>query len=523
MEEFQRFIDDNNIKNPAEFKKQFSGLWCKAQKLKILKTIKYPNKLNNWDNINTLEEFQRFIDDNNITSKTKFQKEFGGAYNKSTRLNILNKLYFIETENYYKWKNYEVSDIQNIINLENLSYTEFSKKYSGLMDKIKTKKLKKFLVFPLKGHSWYEYNINTLEEFQRFIDDNNIKNPRDFSKRFSGLYSRLSKKQFCKKIKYTVDNKFGSSWENELILYLKNNICDLIFKEQKTYPDLIGSSNKPLRFDFLLEYNQKQILLEIQGPHHFYPINYKRIKNSSEYFKLVRKYDIKKNRFARKNNISLLYFTYEPKLLKYGYPYYIFSSEKLILNEIKKIIKYNITMATVQTRTIKGQLSIIGNSLAQDQILLYTTDGKTVSQTDGMVTLIQDIWEELKNPAGTCKTNKKGYWYWEFDVTDTETEKDIKIKFECPRPEPEVFWDETKKDFDFKEGKNDSDWTKYWKTIMRRSEESKYNSTNGLQSKEIIFPGSKYIDQEGNEVEIPETTITRSDLGDISNLLDVIY
>lgn len=180
-------------------------------------------------------------------------------------------------------------------------------------------------------------------------------------------------------------------------------------------------------------------------------------------------------------------------------------------------------MATVQTRTIKGQLSIIGNSLAQDQILLYTTDGKTVSQTNGMVTLIQDIWEELKNPAGTCKTNKKGYWYWEFDVTDTETEKDIKIKFECPRPEPEVFWDETKKDFDFKEGKNDSDWTKYWKTIMRRSEESKYNSTNGLQSKEIIFPGSKYIDQEGNEVEIPETTITRSDLGDISNLLDVIY
>ena len=294
--------------------------------------------LSRWDNINTLEEFQRFIDDNNITSKTKFQKEFGGAYNKSTRLNILNKLYFIETENYYKWKNYEVSDIQNIINLENLSYTEFSKKYSGLMDKIKTKKLKKFLVFPLKGHSWYEYNINTLEEFQRFIDDNNIKNPRDFSKRFSGLYSRLSKKRLCKKIKYTVDNKFGSSWENELILYLKNNICDLIFKEQKTYPDLIGSSNKPLRFDFLLEYNQKQILLEIQGPHHFYPINYKRIKNSSEYFKLVRKYDIKKNRFARKNNISLLYFTYEPKLLKYGYPYYIFSSEKLILNEIKKLL-----------------------------------------------------------------------------------------------------------------------------------------------------------------------------------------
>lgn len=30
--------------------------------------------LSRWDNINTLEEFQRFIDDNDIKNPTKFKK-----------------------------------------------------------------------------------------------------------------------------------------------------------------------------------------------------------------------------------------------------------------------------------------------------------------------------------------------------------------------------------------------------------------------------------------------------------------
>lgn len=165
------------------------------------------------------------------------------------------------------------------------------------------------------------------------------------------------------------------------------------------------------------------------------------------------------------------------------------------------------------TKTVYGQAFISGDSLVQDVILL---SDKT--QSENTLEIIPNIWEDLQSKSGQYKTNNKGYWYWEVSMTDMENpDVNVKVKVPCPKPDPSLF------DFDFEEKETDSDWTKYWKGKMKSTFESPYNSTNGLQSKEIILPGTKYIDQNGNIVELQEIKHTRDNLGDIQNLLFNIY
>lgn len=186
----------------------------------------------------------------------------------------------------------------------------------------------------------------------------------------------------------------------------------------------------------------------------------------------------------------------------------------------------------IQSRTVKGQPWISGDSLVQDQILLVTTDGREVRQAEGLCVLIENIWDDLTSTTGTWKKKKKQF-FWEVEVSDTAgdsgSDATVKVLVECPKPGPELF------KFDFEPAEGDSEWTIAWKEKFKTTEASIYNSKNAVYRKEIILPGTKYIkfgnvltseqdvaveDENGNftseEIKITETTI---DLDDTMNLL----
>ncbi len=186
----------------------------------------------------------------------------------------------------------------------------------------------------------------------------------------------------------------------------------------------------------------------------------------------------------------------------------------------------------IQTRTIKGQPLVVGNTLVQDQILLVTTDGKTVRSATGQYVILSNIWDDLLSKTGTWK-RRKNHFYWTVDRTemtdDNGTDSVIKQEVDCPRPQPELF------DFDFSESDGDSDWAAYWKAKFRATEASKYNGTNAVYRKEVILPGTKYI-KFGNAlsqaqdvaVELPDGSMgaeeivvseTKIDMDDTMNLL----
>lgn len=162
-----------------------------------------------------------------------------------------------------------------------------------------------------------------------------------------------------------------------------------------------------------------------------------------------------------------------------------------------------------KSKIIKGQAFIIENALVQEQILL--TPGQ--ASTTNIVELIKNIWDDLKT-GGTYKSNKKkNYFYWEYEMTDTENEDSvIKVKMECPQPKEGLF--EEPYDPETVEG----DYAKYWVKKLKESTEN-YEYKAAIQKKEIVFPGTRYVNQEGEVVEVEESRISNTDIGDITNLL----
>lgn len=164
-----------------------------------------------------------------------------------------------------------------------------------------------------------------------------------------------------------------------------------------------------------------------------------------------------------------------------------------------------------ETKTIKGDVWIQGNSLVQEQILVVA--GK--DSYSNVVTLIEDIWQDLLSDSGTFKSNGKNYFYWEYYMTDTENDDtEVKINYECPRPKEGLF----EKPYDPDE--YDSEYAKYWVGKLKTAEEN-YENCAAIQKKEIVFPGTRYIDQNGEFIEVKETKISNTDLGEITNLLNL--
>jgi hypothetical protein len=173
-----------------------------------------------------------------------------------------------------------------------------------------------------------------------------------------------------------------------------------------------------------------------------------------------------------------------------------------------------------ETKIIKCQAWVSGNSLVQDQILI-TSDGKSSENT---VVLIQNIWNDLTtlDNSHEYKTNKKGYFYWEVDMTSMEDDDiTVKVNIECPKPDVNID--------PFRNPEPSDQWTpseisenyaKYWITKLDKIMKDAENEY-AIQRKEVVFGGVTYQDQQGNDVVLPDYTFTNSDLGDITNLLSM--
>ena len=163
-----------------------------------------------------------------------------------------------------------------------------------------------------------------------------------------------------------------------------------------------------------------------------------------------------------------------------------------------------------ESRIVKGQAWIQGDKLVQEQILI--TPG-SVSSTN-VVALIENIWEDLIG-AGPYKTNGRGYFYWEYKMTDTEDDNvEMVVKFECPKPKEGLFQEP------YDPSKCSGEYSKYWVGRLKTAVDN-FELKSTVQRKEVIFPGTTYVDSKGDVVELEDTKFSNNDLGDITNLLNI--
>lgn len=165
----------------------------------------------------------------------------------------------------------------------------------------------------------------------------------------------------------------------------------------------------------------------------------------------------------------------------------------------------------MDSKVIKGQALIVGDSLVQDQITI-SSDGTV---TEGVVTLIPNIWEDLVSESGKFKSNaKKTFFYWEYKQTDSEDDtSEVDVLIECPKPKEGLFSPPYT-------AVGRSDWEKYWLGRLKKTAE-RYEDAYAIQKKQVIFPETTFIDQKGQTITFNEFTEKNNDIDDISNLLSM--
>lgn len=87
------------------------------------------------------------------------------------------------------------------------------------------------------------------------------------------------------------------------------NDLNIAYTYQKTFPGLVGTTGKKLRYDFYL--HDKKAVIEFDGIYHFQPINHGSFVQAQASFTKMQQYDKIKNIFLASNNISLLRIHYK--------------------------------------------------------------------------------------------------------------------------------------------------------------------------------------------------------------------
>ena len=211
VEDFQKFIDENGITRPVDFKRFYGRLYNKLVKSKLAGKVKYINRVNiKFTHLNSLEDFQEFIDENDIQNPSEFHNKFSAGYVRLCNLGFSDKVTY---PNKRIPINYSVEELQEIIDSNNIrTAKEFKQKFKSIYGYANSNGLGKFLKYPdaPKDCSF----IKDLETAQDFVDENNIQNYTDFIERFPNEYHRLGYLKLKGKIKYSnpLQHNYGDTF-----------------------------------------------------------------------------------------------------------------------------------------------------------------------------------------------------------------------------------------------------------------------------------------------------------------------
>ena len=301
MEDLQKFIDINGIKTITELRRDYQGLIVRIKTKDPNfnhKNLKFElNLKKDWSDYNLLSDFQKFIDENNIKNITELKINYSGLYKRFKDLGFQTN----QLKNIYIQRNWSdlttLKDFQDYIdnNPKIKKLSQFKKLNRGRLRFLELGLYFNDLKFDLPTKSrrnWEKYD--SLEKIQKFIDDNSILTSSIFTRDYEGLFLKSKKLGIFKKLKFP--KKFKSRLELEIEKFLIAN--NINFISQKVFKDI---SN--LKFDFYLpDYN---IILEPGGEQHFIPI---KRWGGEEKFKRYQKYDLMKYNYCLNNGITILYY-----------------------------------------------------------------------------------------------------------------------------------------------------------------------------------------------------------------------
>ena len=342
--DFANFIQVNKIESRNQFDETYPGIYSR---FKLLLTEEeqneiLPPKVPSYKNLITAEDFDKFISENHIKSRRDFGNRFYGAYMRFLSLpkEEQDKITFeIDiTMHHVDWVLNNVDDFKKFIKDKKVkSKKDLQKNYSWAYHRfysILTEEERNSITFDSGNRNLK--NINSISDFQKFIDEEKIESYTKFTEEYRGVYKKFcavigSKEKDKLKFPPPIPKASNNSSGEEFLIRLFN-FNQIKFEQQKEYKDLTGHSKirkRCLRFDFFLpDYNA---IIEYHGGQHF--------DESTYYYSDDLIFNDKKKYFyCVCNKIPILYFTLNKKLYeKFGYFTEVITDPKILINKIKEI------------------------------------------------------------------------------------------------------------------------------------------------------------------------------------------
>ena len=395
-DDFQEFINKNNIKSNKEFYKKYPSVYNKFLNTisKNDRNLIFEEKSNNdYSSYNTLNDFKEFIDRYKIESPLDFSKRYPGLYSKYIKL-ISKKdrlsIFPLRRKKVESFK--EKADFQNYIdNNEIKSLKEFRKNHKTVYGKYlnirKNWKIdERGLVFIEESNYTKFKNLNTNKDFQNYINENDIKSRQEFrnnsslSSRYFKVVPKEQRNLKFENIDHYLYNDEFSSVEDFQIFINDNKIirpidfrmnfpklydryCRVISKEDKTKLIYWSDTNKVSRsygerflmnlfkdnnIEFIPEktfsdlknksYLRYDLYLPVQNILIEYHGEQHFNKNTLYYSEELLENDKKKYEYAMSHNIHIFYFTLNKSSLKeFGYFTEVITDVSILLQKIKEI------------------------------------------------------------------------------------------------------------------------------------------------------------------------------------------
>ena len=327
VEDYQKFIYDNNIQGPKDFKERFSNVYALAEDRRFSKQLEYPVRdyLGNIVDYGpskpvyfTNEEiFREFINRKGIKRASELFHRFPALFKKAWQIGVLSNLFPEYIDN--------LTAINEFVrDCELQEPRDLKKKFRAHHDYARNclGELFSSIEYPDRLSYGFLRTFNTQEDFQNFINENDIQSPSDLNKRFPSIYRRAAKLDdvdvrdliypdrktslplFLNNAPFIPDPNIVSELKGkslgELLAESVLRMNNIEFEAEKTFDWLIYKF--PQRIDFYIP--GINLAIEIQGEQHF--------KDSGDKFgdslEVIRARDLNKYNLCKEHGINIIYF-----------------------------------------------------------------------------------------------------------------------------------------------------------------------------------------------------------------------
>ena len=246
VEDFQKYIDENNIESNEDFYTNYASVYGKCRKVlskeeRLSLKFKIMINHNDWSSFKTLSDFQNFIDCHKIKSNKEFVKNFPGLYNKY--IHTLSKEKRLLKFSPRKEPFSELIDFQKYIDENKIqTYREFQKDHKTIYMKYLDKRSNwdnDELNFPIKPKENKYAHLKTNSDFQKYIDENNINSRKDFknNRSLESRYYKVVPKEerylvFKNEVRHLYNKEFSTIKDFQKFINERNIIRPVDFKKR---------------------------------------------------------------------------------------------------------------------------------------------------------------------------------------------------------------------------------------------------------------------------------------------------